>query len=936
MKRLGVYAFIAIVLLSGGLGFSTPKALAQTTGLPSGGTYDYFMGVVTGFHNTALQAYESVGARSPNDAATLRAVENFKTVSQSNYDAYVSAFNAAKNSTPPATPAQAQIKGIQAWVASRDLGSNLTITQSVSASSPIKTAYNQYSTTVSRDALTAAINIDRGNTTAGSAETSVTTGSASTITNAASGNTNATTQTRDDNPDSCSLLSGNLVGCIDSIVAWIIKHTLLQLAGFLVWLSANMLNLAIQVSILDFAKWAPASLYPIWVIIRQIVSLVIVFAGLYLGFMYIIGREATFGRYVGWLVIFAIFVNFSYPVARALTDVSNIISLNVYSSAVGTAPIEGSGAATAGGLIMDRLGLNGLVASATASKSSFIASINSTPGALLAVIFVLYAAYVFLRATIIIATRTAVLVFLIVASPLLLVDSVIPKFGEVAMKMRKMFFEQLVVAPVFMIMLALTLKFMEVFQEGGVLSAATGTAGALQASSGDASIRTFFSILVMLIMLHIMLKVTVSLSGDAGKYATNIMGKVGGFGLGVASAGTGLLARGTIGAAASRLQNSAWMDKMQGSRTGRGLYNLTNSLAQSTFDTRNIGMISKGMASAGMGMGTGSTQTYQKNFTARQSAVTTKYESIKDDKARAAYYENTKNSTSSKVGRTLLGGKSDGDLIAEKLADSERNIQNKRNAALAAFTSAKPEDRSALIDSARDDKVLQDKLNKTSQYLAVDSKNDPEAVKKKVAALTALGDSDMAKKVIDNDPFKDITDAYDKEIKAEEEALETMDKTEEVYLAGPNGVNRKTTKYEQKRKEIAQKKADQRKEIEDKRKELLNAYRDQMNEVTAGAPDLDLTDNELDPLHPGGSDMSYLEGAQYAIPAVQRKGGVAPETPGFLLSGQALKNYNAERKAREAADEAIRNAQKNDPGAGSPVAPARQPSPSPAGSAVTT
>ncbi len=496
-------------------------------------------------------------------------------------------------------------------------------------------------------------------------------------------------------PKGCSFFGNSpIVDCIDVGVTFLIKNTLLQFAGFLTWLSANMLNFAIQVSILDFAEWSPSSLYPIWVIIRQIVSLVVVFAGLYLGFMYIIGREDTFGKYVGWLAIFALFVNFSYPVTRALVDVSNIVSLNVYSSAVGSETVGTSfgsefntlGGNTAGALIVNRLGLTELFVSATKvtsetgfdtkTGSGFVGQINTTPGALAAVVFALYAAYVLFMATAILVMRSAVLAFLIVASPLLLVDAVVPKLGDVAVKMRKMFFEQLIVAPVFMIMLALTLKFMDVFQTAG---------GPLASGEG---VKVFFNILMMIVMLHIMLKVTKATAGAAGEMATSAMGKVGGFGLGVASGGAGFLARGSVGLAAARLRDSGMMDKMQGSRTGRGLYSLTNSLAQSTFDTRNLGMVNRGLASAGMGMGKGTTQTYDKDFEARDSAMKKKYGSIKDGSARDGYIAQKTGSLGSMGQQTMLLGRAKSD--AQITADS---IEKGKNDSIKKYAQIKDEDK---------------------------------------------------------------------------------------------------------------------------------------------------------------------------------------------------------------------------------------------------
>ncbi len=480
-------------------------------------------------------------------------------------------------------------------------------------------------------------------------------------------------------PAECAIFSWNIASCLDAGFAWLVKNTLLQVAGFLAWLAANMLNFAIQFSVLDFAKWSPTSLYPIWVIIRQIVSLVVVFAGLYLGFMYIIGREDTFGKYIGWLAIFALFVNFSYPVTRALVDVSNIVSLNIYSSVVGSevlgsnfgSDITTSGGNTAGSLIMNRLGLTDLFVSATKvdTGSGFTSRINSTPGALVAVVFALYAAYVLFMATALIIMRAIVFSFLIVASPLLLVDAVVPKLGEVAVKMRKMFFEQLIVAPVFMIMLALTLRFMDVFQTTG----------------GAENIKIFFNLTIMIVMLHIMLKVTKATAGAAGEMATNAMGKVGGFGLGVASGGAGLLARGSVGIAAARMRDSGWMDKMQGSRTGRGLYGLSNSLAQSTFDARNIGMVNRGMASAGMGMGKGTTQTYDKDFEAKDLAMKKKYGSIKDGSARDGYIAQK----TSGVGANWLQSKgiqTDAQVTAEKIKKGE-------DASVKKYTEIKDEDK---------------------------------------------------------------------------------------------------------------------------------------------------------------------------------------------------------------------------------------------------
>ncbi len=488
--------------------------------------------------------------------------------------------------------------------------------------------------------------------------------------------------------------SMNLTACITEGVTWIIKNVFLEIAGFLLWAAANVFNYSIQIGILNFSKWAPDTLYPIWIIIRQILSLLIVFVGLYLGFLYILGRDPEkFEKYIPWVVIFALFVNFSYPLARTAVDISNIVSLKIYASAVGNDALTASATSmtnSAGGKIMDSLKLQGLVASTvdiSGSTGSLVKDTKSIPGSLLVVAFVLYTAYVFLMATGIMIMRTVSLVFIIVASPFLLIDSVLPMLGEKAKELRKIFFEQLAVGPVFMIMLALTLKFLDVF----------AAASMAMGGANIGAIAEFFNLTMMLIMLHIMLKVTKSIAGEIGNYGTNAMGKVGGFGLGVATGGAGLLARGTMGAAASRMRDSKWMERNQDTFIGKRAYDLTNSVAKSTFDLRNSTVVAGKMNKIGMGMGMGSKLGYdqaveakRKDTMERGARITTRHErdvyakdgtllNRKGDVDEAG--QASKNRFIQTAGGTLLGGTrfmtKEQKKTRDALGDKEKEEQKK-------------------------------------------------------------------------------------------------------------------------------------------------------------------------------------------------------------------------------------------------------------------
>ncbi len=438
--------------------------------------------------------------------------------------------------------------------------------------------------------------------------------------------------------DKCfSFTQFSMGACISDFVQWFVKNTLMQIAGFFLWITSNMFSYVVQVGILNFKQWAPDALYPIWTLIRQIVSLGVVFVGLYLGFMYILGREDKFAQYIPWVMVFALFVNFSYPIARFAVDISNVVSLNIYAAAFSNEALNNSSNASAGAVIMNRLGLADLVMGATyvegakSAGGNIIEGINSVPAALLVVVFIFYAAYVFFMATAILAMRTAALVFLIVASPFLFIDSVLPLMGDKAQQIRKIFFEQLAVGPIFMLLIALTTKFLLVFSEGPLKA---------QALPGEgAGVAVFFNVFMMIIMLHITLKVTKSVAGTIGQYATDAMGKVGGFAMGAATGGAGLLARNSIGRLAMKARDSKWVTNNQNSVIGRRMYDMSNSFAKSSFDLRNSKVVAGGMNKAGMGMGAGRTTGYEeamearrKDILARGSRIRTRYERDVTDK----------------------------------------------------------------------------------------------------------------------------------------------------------------------------------------------------------------------------------------------------------------------------------------------------------------
>ncbi|MDB5259926.1 MAG: hypothetical protein JWN37_157 [Candidatus Nomurabacteria bacterium] len=706
MKRLGLFAFISMVFISV-LVFSAPeKTYAAITSND--------LATIKGFSDS----YTSVGGLSGEHARIF--ITKFLALADKNY--------AALKDAPTATLGLLEKNTVTEFIAYLDDIINTSSTPtpvgegSTGEVDPgIKNSAIQ-AKILATDQLNAADNrvkLERGEISRDQYNQNLNNSANKTATTLAQ---TADNQSKD--VSLCNLFDGNLAGCMDSLISWVIKHTLLPIATFLLWLSANIFNLGVQLGILNFSSWAPDSLYTAWLVVRQALNVVILFAGLYLGFLYIIGKDDKFAKYIPWVVIYALFVNLSYPISRIPIDVSNVIALNVYAGAVGSDAlggsmgnlVNGSGQSTPGTLIVNRLGLSNMISGVTnkPGNAKDITDTNSTPGALMVTAYVLYAAFILFMISLMLVVRTAILVFLTIASPLLFVDAVVPWLGDAAVKMRKLYFEQLAVAPVFMIMFALTLKFLEVFQSPG---------GAFKNGIGG-NAQVFFNTLMMLVMLHIMYKVTKKIGGEAGNMATNFMGKVGGFGLGVATGGAGLLARGTIGNRAMALRDSTWMRNNRDSFIGKNLYSMSNSLANSSFDARNTQLIGGNLKNVGMGMGEGRKLGFEK---AREARDTEKVEELdfKRKFQRNVYDQNgdllhRKGDVDesmdpqitryvNRAGGVLLGRPD----LRQKLKDS---IKSGRGKATSEYQSLEEQERQKFFDSQ--DQETRDKLLKQDAKLA--------------------------------------------------------------------------------------------------------------------------------------------------------------------------------------------------------------------------
>lgn len=532
-----------------------------------------------------------------------------------------------------------------------------------------------------------------------------------------------------DDPTKCGLFGWSVASCANAFFVWFIKTFLLSLVSIFTWLFGMLFHYSVYYGVLRFSSLVEfAALLPIWQTIRDIFNLVMIFFGFGLAILYILNLKDDLKKFIPWLVVYALFVNFSWTVSKTLVDYSNVLTLKMYQVTIPNVLDENANSPGSEPLaatqIMNSVGLQtliqdvGKVGNSNTSQteaSSLTKAITSAPAALLLVVMAGYLAYVFLIAAIIFMLRSALLILFIIFSPILLIDVAVPWVGEYAKKGREIFFSQLMVGFVFMLFFFVVVQTttvistaLKINQSG--TNASTALASGIGTGNSSGAITSFFSMFIVLVLLYIMMKAVRAISPMAGQIANAAAGAA----LGVATGGTAFAARATLGAGAARFANSAMLDRMQGSRFGRGLKATTNRVANGTMDLRNLDSVQSiaGKAGIAKSLGKSTSQGAQKNFEQKAKNVADTAAGIRDKTARNKYLAQqqagafgVRGAIDKKLEGTKLDGfRSDRALIADKITtDQYKTAKGKDKAEV--FDQATSTVKKQLLDSDEDEAI---------------------------------------------------------------------------------------------------------------------------------------------------------------------------------------------------------------------------------------
>ena len=329
---------------------------------------------------------------------------------------------------------------------------------------------------------------------------------------------------------------------------------ILQVSAELTNLSAKLFDFTTQRFVLQIstlfkndAGGDEKYIYGGWSVIRDLANIAAFFGAVYTGFRYITGSDSLdFKKAVTKLILYSILVNFSFPIAKFLIDVSNVISLQIY----GGITEYTAGANKLSDKILASMNLNSLISNVGTLKPNI--PFSSFTIYWLSIFYLIAAFAAFLYSSLMILVRSFILLACVILSPLMFLNFAFPKLTELHEKWRENFFGQLIFAPVLMFGFWLSFILLEAvgLNSGGVTSVGLG----------ENSYSSLISMLLAIVTLFMTVKVASSVSGGAGKSISGMVGGgMKGLGLAVATGGTGLLARATMGRAGAAMANSKWV-----------------------------------------------------------------------------------------------------------------------------------------------------------------------------------------------------------------------------------------------------------------------------------------------------------------------------------------------------------------------------------------
>jgi hypothetical protein len=284
-------------------------------------------------------------------------------------------------------------------------------------------------------------------------------------------------------PDSgiCNLLKpGSWPDCLSFAGSWL-ALALLSFAGVILGLSGTLFNWIVVITVFQFGSYFGNSvgLLTAWGILRDIGNILLLFGFIFMGIIMILDLHTIDTRKaIPTLIIMAVLINFSLFAAEAVIDVANVLSASMYNQAGSndqctTAVSSGSTDACVNqgiaAKVIDAAGLSGAFTSKDGAAAQLTKLGTDNTHKLIVylalTVFVAVTAVVLLAASVMLIIRAVVLTFVMVLAPLGFAAMAIPPLAGLGKQWRDMLISQAFFAPVYLLLLLVSLKIMETVKQ---------------------------------------------------------------------------------------------------------------------------------------------------------------------------------------------------------------------------------------------------------------------------------------------------------------------------------------------------------------------------------------------------------------------------------------------------------------------------------------
>jgi hypothetical protein len=411
------------------------------------------------------------------------------------------------------------------------------------------------------------------------------------------------------------------VGSILTIIGKIVNLVILMpLQGILAAVGLG-LDTVIKITVIEMADKISTTtgINTAWKLTRDVMNIVFIFMLVYEAILLILGMSSTqkIGRWIGFLVLAALLVNFSLFFTKVLIDTSNIVTIGIYNVIISNSTITLPGLGTVKGLAIPFITKMGVTKMLDPNIISTISSgATMLQMELFFILIILVAIFVFLSAIVLFVVRYIVLIILLMLSPIGFMGSALPFIKKYSDQWWESLNGQLLFPPLFMFFTWMSLTLLD--SANFAIPNAAFTASAT--SSDFFNFALNYSLVVGMMIATIVISKSTSTKGAS--QIKSLTSTATSFAGGVVLGGSARLARNTVGRAGGAISDSEQMKRWatEGNAAQRVLARTglaaSNKAATSTFDTRSTKSFGSLAKTAGFGADYGKVDAKKDNYRA--------------------------------------------------------------------------------------------------------------------------------------------------------------------------------------------------------------------------------------------------------------------------------------------------------------------------------